>query len=682
MSSGKNPLMLMMALSMPGASHALGLGDIHVASGLNERLAAEIDILGATADDLADLRAAVANRETFLRYGADRPAFLSSATFKVTQDNRGRPVLAIRSTESFTDPVVNFLVDLRWRKGELVREYTLLLDPPGFASAPLASVPLASAPLASAPLASAPLAPAAPDVPAVPPAAMPVVETKTQTVARQVDPPTHQPNTTSTDRSARRTTHIKVGAKATLRGIAWRVGERSESDLQRMMIAIFRANPNAFEGNINRLHLGAVLTIPSHVELEAISKAEASREFHAQMAAWHSPAAASGATRATASSATPVVTSVAGAPTQTTSPSSAADSLATDELGRRVQSMERELSQMKGVLDSELDQLLNLQKQAARADQAAAAVEAPRANQASQPAQVPQAVQAARAQPTRGNAALASILAGLGLLAAGFGALYYRSRRPAATPKGSLREAHTAAPTADVVTADGITDFRLDGTAAGSRLDAMAVGGAPSQEQYLVPEPAQRRASDDAREIDGTAAAAILDDATHPMLPLISVREPSGRGDTAIGAVSHDSAQDATARLHVGTDSLYADATKLDYNLQDLDLTVQHVQMPSVLNEHAVVKERRTNLADVLKLAIEREPDRHDLRMKLLELYYSAAATNRKAFLEVVQKFARDRDYLHTEQWDKIAYMGRQIASDNPMFAEESADDEDLANCA
>ena len=344
--------------------------------------------------------------------------------------------------------------------------------------------------------------------------------------------------------------------------------------------------------------------------------------------------------------------------------------------------MERELSQMKGVLDSELDQLLNLQKQAARADQAAAAVEAPRANQASQPAQVPQAVQAARAQPTRGNAALASILGGLGLLAAGFGALYYRSRRPAATPKGSLREAHTAAPAADVVTADGITDFRLDGTAAGSRLDATAVGGAPSQEQYLVPEPAQRRASDDAREIDGTAAAAILDDATHPMLPLISVREPSGRGDTAIGAVSHDSAQDATARLHVGTDSLHADATKLDYNLQDLDLTVQHVQMPSVLNEHAVVKERRTNLADVLKLAIEREPDRHDLRMKLLELYYSAAATNRKAFLEVVQKFARDRDYLHTEQWDKIAYMGRQIASDNPMFAEESADDEDLANCA
>ena len=124
------------------------------------------------------------------------------------------------------------------------------------------------------------------------------------------------------------------------------------------------------------------------------------------------------------------------------------------------------------------------------------------------------------------------------------------------------------------------------------------------------------------------------------------------------------------------------DPTRLDYNFLDLDMTAQHVQMPSVLNEHAVVKERRTNLADVLKLAIEREPDRHDLRMKLLELYYSAAATNRKAFLEVVQKFARDRDYLQTDQWEKIAFMGRQIASENPLFTEQSADDDDLADCA
>ena len=129
MSSGKNPLMLMMALTMPGAAHALGLGDIHVDSALNERLVAQIDIVGATALELSDLRASVANRETFLRYGVDRPAFLTSAVFKVTEDSQGRPVLSVRSTEAFNEPVVNFLVDLHWQNGELVRQYTLLLDP-------------------------------------------------------------------------------------------------------------------------------------------------------------------------------------------------------------------------------------------------------------------------------------------------------------------------------------------------------------------------------------------------------------------------------------------------------------------------------------------------------------------------------------------------------------------------
>src|SRR3984957_5574471 len=167
MSSGKNPLVLMMALTMPGAAQALGLGEIHVDSGLNERLAAEIDIVGATALDLSDLRAAVANRETFLRYGVDRPGFLSSTTFKVTQDSQGRPVLAVRSSESFTDPVVNFLVDLHWRNGEMIRQYTLLLDPPGFAaSMPAApSIPATRTATAATAATAAVSTPAAPRLP-------------------------------------------------------------------------------------------------------------------------------------------------------------------------------------------------------------------------------------------------------------------------------------------------------------------------------------------------------------------------------------------------------------------------------------------------------------------------------------------------------------------------------------
>ena len=218
--------------------------------------------------------------------------------------------------------------------------------------------------------------------------------------------------------------------------------------------------------------------------------------------------------------------------------------------------------------------------------------------------------------------------------------------------------------------------------AAAAALAAEAPGAAPldaggraEQAQDGAPTASQDHPSE-AR----TTVPEVATDATNPMLPILSAS--AGRSEMTAATGTQAAPQDTTVSLQLDTVNLRMSSTQLDYNLVDLDLTSQHVQMPSVLNENAVVKERRTNLAEVLKLAIDREPDRHDLRMKLLELYYSAAATNRKAFLEVVQKFARDRDYLKTDQWDKIAFMGRQIAADNPLFAEESESDDDLANCA
>lgn len=661
MSNGKNPLMLMMALTMPGAANALGLGDIHVDSALNERLAAEIDIVGATPLELTDLRAAVADRETFLHYGADRPAFLSSATFRVTQDGQGRPVLAVRSTEAFTEPLVNFLVDLRWHNGELVRQYSLLLDPAGFGSANAAAT---VARATDAP------APTAPDVPATAPAATPVVETKTQTVARQADPPSDQ-------HAARKTTHIKVGAKATLRGVAWRVGERSESDLQRMMIAIFRANPSAFDGNINRLHRGAMLTIPSRAEVAVISKSEAKREIHAQMTAWRAgaPAMAEPATAkpATASAPTPVtVAPVAGA----TSDSSA------DALDHRIHSLEQELTQLKGVLDSEQVQLVTMQQQEARADKAAPSIPAPQAIQhraisVARSADGSQSSNEPAARTKTGHTAILSIIAGLGILAGTLTALYFRIRRRA-------RVSNTSAADAPAMPVDAMADTIPDSAQVetqGSVIEAVkepAIDHAQDREQDYAGDHAQ---TDVLEILTGQS-----NDATHPMLPVLAA-PAAGRSESTARA-SRSAPHDTTVNMRIETAGMRADttmrvdATRLDYNLVDLDLTAQHVQMPSVLNEHAVIKERRTNLADVLKLAIEREPDRHDLRMKLLELYYAAAATNRQAFLEVVQKFAHDRDYLKTDQWDKIAFMGRQIASESPLFAEAAGAEDDLADCA
>ena len=129
MPRGLYPSLLILAVSLPGAAGALGLGDIRVESALNEPLSAQIDIVGATDEELIELRAAVASRETFQRYGAERAAFLSTASFKVTRGPDGHAILNVRSDQAVTDPLVTLLLDVNWGRGELIKEYSLLLDP-------------------------------------------------------------------------------------------------------------------------------------------------------------------------------------------------------------------------------------------------------------------------------------------------------------------------------------------------------------------------------------------------------------------------------------------------------------------------------------------------------------------------------------------------------------------------
>jgi hypothetical protein len=131
------------------------------------------------------------------------------------------------------------------------------------------------------------------------------------------------------------------------------------------------------------------------------------------------------------------------------------------------------------------------------------------------------------------------------------------------------------------------------------------------------------------------------------------------------------------------TVNLALDTVVLEHNLpHEFDTTAQHVQMPSVMNEHVVVAERRTNIVQVLKMAIEREPHRRDLRLKLLEVYYSAASNNRLAFLEIAQKLAREREQLSAAEWDRVTRMTRDIGADEALFAAHPNADDDLANCA
>ena len=122
--------MLSLSSLWSNSSFALGLGEIHLNSALNEPMNAEIDLIAAAPDELTALRASLASREAFTRYGIDKPPFLSTVTFKVGKAKDGRDVLLVRSTDAIPEPFVTFLVDVNWARGHLMREYTVLLDPP------------------------------------------------------------------------------------------------------------------------------------------------------------------------------------------------------------------------------------------------------------------------------------------------------------------------------------------------------------------------------------------------------------------------------------------------------------------------------------------------------------------------------------------------------------------------
>src|SRR5271154_5964320 len=140
-------LVLMACLLSPSLSWGLGLGEIHLNSALNEPMNAEIDLIAAGPEELSALRASLAPKDAFTRYGIDKPPFLSTLTFKVGKSKDGRDVLLVRSTDSIPEPFVTFLVEVNWARGRLMREYTVLLDPPVYTpgESPSTSAPVTAA---------------------------------------------------------------------------------------------------------------------------------------------------------------------------------------------------------------------------------------------------------------------------------------------------------------------------------------------------------------------------------------------------------------------------------------------------------------------------------------------------------------------------------------------------------
>jgi len=202
---------------------------------------------------------------------------------------------------------------------------------------------------------------------------------------------------------------------------------------------------------------------------------------------------------------------------------------------------------------------------------------------------------------------------------------------------------------------------------------ALLAGALAFAWRRLLAAPARRPVSAE----EPTVEAPILDSATVEMAQVadsdvdtVEMRSPADADepDTVVAEILETQAGNATG-------------TALDYNLSDLDGHSHHVEMPDTLRDPAAMMERRKNVVDTLMAALQRDPTRSDLRMKLLETLYTAAATNLRIFKVVVRDVVRHPERLTADEWEQVMAMGRQIAADDALFADQGSG-ENIADCA
>jgi pilus assembly protein FimV len=317
-----------LALLAPVVAHAAGLGKLNVLSPLGQPLNAEIDIVALRPGEEDTLVARVAPLEAYTAAGIEPSHVLSSMRFEVVRRGTQR-ILRLTTTESLNEPFVEMLIELQWSTGRLVREYTFLLDPPEYkARAAIAAAP-AKAPAKPAapaeppqpvaepakpppviearPIEPAPATPpviaAAPEKPAAEEAKPPATEEAKPPAAEEAKPPAEakpaaeepKPAAAEAAKPAAEAKAHEVAKGDTLGAIA-KANLPPGISLNQMLLALYRANQDAFiRDNVNLVRAGHILNIPSAEALGTIDAEEANRvvrEHHSQFREYRSRLAA------------------------------------------------------------------------------------------------------------------------------------------------------------------------------------------------------------------------------------------------------------------------------------------------------------------------------------------------------------------------------------------------------
>ncbi len=258
---------------------ALSLGRITVQSALGEPLKAEIEVPNISTEEAASLKANVASPAAFVAAGLEYNAAMSGMQATLARRSDGRAYIRLSSDRPINDPFVDMILEASWSSGRIVRDYTMLFDPPSLKQS--APVPTLAQTTTAAPAPAPTPAPA--PVKANAPLAATVAEAARTTPIKATTTAPTPPAAKIASKpagSSEQQVVVKTGDSASKIAIR---AKSSDVSLDQMLVALLRTNPDAFsKGNLNRLRAGAVLDLPSSEQAKSISTAEASQTVVAQ----------------------------------------------------------------------------------------------------------------------------------------------------------------------------------------------------------------------------------------------------------------------------------------------------------------------------------------------------------------------------------------------------------------
>lgn len=256
---------------------ALGLGELSLESFLNEPLNARVDLLNTGGLHEDEIKIRLATKEDFEKLGLDRAYFLTSIKFEVSTDESGQTRIVMTSDDPVLEPYLDFIVEARWPSGRLLREYTILIDPPVFDQG--TTVISASERVEEIE-----------GIPAPAKKKEQVDSSGTKVDVRKSDlAPGEMPQRGYN--SATSATPV-AGSKYMIRrdDTLWEVAQKAQPEgasVHQTMLDIQRLNPGAFiDGNINRVKAGYIVYLPDSGDISSADMASALAEVRQQNEDW------------------------------------------------------------------------------------------------------------------------------------------------------------------------------------------------------------------------------------------------------------------------------------------------------------------------------------------------------------------------------------------------------------